>query len=114
MKVTVSHQKLLGEAQFEGIKGSAQHAAMSMNRVWINLLLTGNRGSRETQYHRQLQVVRDHLRETCKSYYFIGRRGTHDGDGDTGIRIYFLSKKEMEDFLIWAKLRLPAAADIAD
>ena len=33
--VQIHHSKRLEETQFAGIKGSPQHAAMSMNRVFI-------------------------------------------------------------------------------
>lgn len=104
--MTIKHMKELAETQFDAMKGSPQHAAMTMNRVWLNFDLSSvDLFDRQSAFEDQEDAIRKHLRASCRDYYFIGRRRANN---DFSLRIYFLKQRDMIDFMVWAKLRLPA------
>lgn len=103
MEVTVSHKKRLGDQQFEGIKGSPQHAMMSMNRVWVDFKFADDFFARWKARDQQVAAITLHLTQSCKDYYFIGRMQPNDFE----CRVYFLSEIDMYDFIVWTKMAIP-------
>jgi hypothetical protein len=97
--VKVRHSKLLAETQFAGMQGSPQHAAMTMNRVWIDF-----RVRNYDEYTRQTSFVVEHLLKVARNYFFIGSPSKND---DRSMRVYFLSKQDAEEFAVWAAAALP-------
>jgi hypothetical protein len=103
--IVVSHSKRLLEPQLEEIKGSNIHAIMIMNRVDIAFDVE-DVGRTLARY--SCQKAEEHLRENCRNYYFYAGHATH-----SQCHVYFLSKKDMDEFIVWSKVALPISLDDA-
>lgn len=78
---------------------------MTMNRVMLNMEMLDGSYAEMDEIAKQWLRVTDRLAETCRDYYFIADKVKHDE-----FRVYFLSREEMEEFIVWAKLALPLQA----
>ena len=93
----VQHTKCLAPTQFDAMKGSNIHAIMTARRVWLK-----PKSSKSTSSAiKTLGLARNWLQQNCTNFYFIA-----DKSSNVELRVYFLSKHDMEHFVVWAKLKL--------
>ena len=108
MKVLVTHSKLLQKQAFESIGGSPQGATMRMNRVNINFLWSSDLGVTASVFLAGCKEIRhiieEHLRTMCRNYYYFDDSSNSDIKRD----FFFLSKSDMDEFMVWAALTLPS------
>lgn len=96
----VEHSKRLAPTQFDAMKGSNLHATMTARRVWLRSKNTNSNAKIDIAKAKVEEAIR-WLAQNATNFYFVA-----DKSSTTELRVYFLSKHDMEHFIVWAKVAI--------
>lgn len=97
----VQHSKRLASTQFDAMAGSNVHAIMTARRVWLKNTEKLNTTALMDAAKEKVTKAITWLEQNATNFYFIA-----DKSSASELRVYFLSRRDMEEFIVWAKLAI--------